>query len=125
MVSVNGAIEIDLHGQANASRVRGRVYSGFGGSTDFIVGAIHSPGGQSFMALPSWHPKADTSTIVAALTCPATSFQQTAVVTEHGVAWLFGASETEQAAHLIDHAAHPQARARLREAAAQMFPAVL
>lgn len=123
MISVNGAIEIDLHGQANASRVRGRVYSGFGGSTDFIVGAIHSPGGRSFMALPSWHPKADTSTIVAALACPATSFQQTAVVTENGIAWLFGASETEQASNLIEQAAHPDARDQLRDAAAQMFSA--
>lgn len=121
MISVNGAIEIDLHGQANASRVRGRVYSGFGGSTDFIVGAIHSAGGQSFMALPSWHPKADTSTIVAALACPATSFQQTAVVTENGIAWLFGASETEQASNLIEHSAHPRARDQLRDAAEQMF----
>ena len=58
MTSVNGALQVDLHGQANASRVKGQIYSGFGGSTDFIVGALHSSGGRSFMALPSWHPKA-------------------------------------------------------------------
>jgi acyl-CoA hydrolase len=38
MTSVNGALEVDLHGQSNASRVKGHIYSGFGGSTDFIVG---------------------------------------------------------------------------------------
>lgn len=120
MTSVNAALEIDLHGQANASRVKGEIYSGIGGSTDFIVGAMHSPGGQSFMALPSWHPKADTSTIVAQLAGPVTSFQQTAVVTEQGIAWLFGASESAQAHELIDRTAHPRARDELREAVAGM-----
>ena len=121
MTSVNGALQVDLHGQANASRVKGQIYSGFGGSTDFIVGALHSSGGRSFMALPSWHPKADTSTIVSELDVPATSFQQSAVVTEQGIAWLFGAGERDQARHLIEHAAHPAARDQLREAAAAML----
>ncbi len=120
MTSVNGALEVDLHGQANASRVKGRIYSGFGGSTDFIVGALHSSGGRSFMALPSWHPKANKSTIVSELDGPATSFQQSAVVTEQGIAWIFGASEREQAEHLINKAAHPDARDSLREAASKM-----
>lgn len=115
MTSVNGALQVDLHGQANASRVKGMIYSGFGGSTDFIVGAMHAPAGRAFMALPSWHPRANCSTIVGALDCPATSFQQSAVVTEQGIAWLFGASESAQAHHLINHAAHPDARAELRE----------
>ncbi len=64
MTSVNTALEVDLFGQANASRINARIHSGFGGQTDFIVGALHSPGGQSFIALRSWHPKADVSTIV-------------------------------------------------------------
>ena len=59
MTSVNAALQVDLFDQANASRVKGRIYSGFGGSTDFIVGALHSRGGQSFIALPSWHKKAE------------------------------------------------------------------
>ena len=41
------------------SRVSARIHSGFGGQTDFIVGALHSPGGHAFIALRSWHPKAD------------------------------------------------------------------
>lgn len=120
MTSVNAALQVDLHGQANASRVRQRIYSGFGGSTDFIIGALHAPGGQSFMALPSWHPRANTSTIVPYLDGPATSFQQSAVVTEQGIAWIFGSSERDQATHLIEKAAHPDARDQLREAAALM-----
>ena len=44
MTSVNTALEVDLFGQANASRINARIYSGFGGQTDFIVGALHSHG---------------------------------------------------------------------------------
>ena len=73
MNSINSALQVDLFDQANASFVRDEIYSGFGGSTDFIVGALHSRGGQSFMALPSWHPKANVSTIVPELKTPVTS----------------------------------------------------
>jgi acyl-CoA hydrolase len=120
MTSVNSALQVDLIGQANASRIRGRIYSGFGGSTDFIVGALHSVGGQAFIALPSWHPRADVSTIVAALQEPVTSFQHSAVVTENGIAEIFGYSQRTQAANLIEKAAHPDARDELRQAAARM-----
>ncbi|MFY7819255.1 MAG: acetyl-CoA hydrolase/transferase family protein, partial [Rhodoluna sp.] len=75
MTSINTALQIDLYDQATASHVRGDIYSGFGGSTDFIVGALHSPGGKSFMALSSWHPKAKVSTIVPRITEYVTSFQ--------------------------------------------------
>ena len=118
MTSVNAALQVDLFDQANASRIRGRIFSGFGGSTDFIVGALHSRGGQSFIALPSWHPKAQVSTIVPKLSEPVTSFQHSFVATENGLARAFGLSQTEQAASIIDKAAHPDARDELREAAA-------
>lgn len=117
MVSVNTALQVDLFGQANASRVGTRIHSGFGGQTDFIVGAMHSTGGQALLALRSWHPKADVSTIVPLLTSPTTSFQMTAVVTEHGAAEVFGLDEKHQAAAIIDHAAHPRVRDELRAAA--------
>lgn len=120
MISVNSALQVDLYGQANASRVKGAIYSGFGGSTDFIVGSLHASGGKSFIALPSWHPKANASSIVGMLDGPATSFQQSGIVTEQGVAWLTGASEREQAEHLINRAAHPSARDGLRQAAAAL-----
>jgi acyl-CoA hydrolase len=120
MTSVNSALEVDLFGQANASRINARIFSGFGGQTDFIVGAIHSPGGQSFIALRSWHPKADVSTVVPLLDEPVTSFQQTAIVTENGAAELFGYSEKAQARHLIRDAAHPDVREELWEEAAHL-----
>ncbi len=117
MTSVNTALQVDLFGQANASRIKGRIYSGFGGQTDFIVGAMHSAGGQALMALRSWHPKAQVSTIVPLIDEPVTSFQQTAVITEQGVARLWGFSEREQARGLIEQAAHPDVREELREEA--------
>lgn len=120
MVSVNTALQVDLFGQANASRIKARIYSGFGGQTDFIVGALHSRGGQALMALRSWHPRANVSTIVPLLDEPVTSFQQSAVVTEQGAAPLWGYSQKEQAANLIEHAAHPDVREELWEEAAEL-----
>jgi acyl-CoA hydrolase len=117
MTSINAALEVDLFDQANASHVRGEIYSGFGGSTDFIVGAMHAQGGRSFMALPSWHEKAQRSTIVEQLTEHVTSFQHSFVVTEQGVAQCFGRSQSEQAWNLINHAAHPDAREALTASA--------
>jgi acyl-CoA hydrolase len=120
MTSINAALQVDLFDQANASNVRGKFYSGFGGSTDFIVGALHARGGASFMALPSWHPKAKVSTIVPRLTENVTSFQHSFVVTENGVADCFGHSAKDQALNLISKAAHPSVRAELTEVAGQM-----
>jgi len=120
MTSVNAALQVDLFDQANASRIKGKIYTGFGGSTDFIVGALHSRGGQSFIALPSWHPKADVSTIVPLIDEPITSFQHSAVATEQGIADCFGRTQAEQARNLIDKAAHPDAREHLEDAAREM-----
>lgn len=117
MVSVNAALQVDLFGQANASRMNNRIYSGFGGQTDFVVGALHSPGGQALIAMRSWHPKAEASTIVAMIDEPVTSFQHSAVLTEHGVASIWGYSQRHQARNLIEHAAHPDVRDELWEEA--------
>jgi len=114
MVSVNSALEVDLFAQANASSIHTRTYSGFGGQPDFVVGALHSRSGQAIIALHSWHPRADCSTIVAMLSGPATSFQHTAVITEQGTAVLWGRDQGAQAAELIDKAADPRARDGLR-----------
>jgi acyl-CoA hydrolase len=120
MQSINAALQIDLFDQANASHVRGEIYSGFGGSTDFIVGSLHSRGGRSFMALPSWHPKAQVSTIVPRLKENITSFQHSFVVTEQGTAACFGRTQSEQALNLITHAAHPNVKEELVAAAAEL-----
>lgn len=120
MTSINTALEVDLYAQANASYVRGRIYSGIGGQSDFVVGALHSRGGQAIIALPCWHAKSGTSTIVPRLCTPATSFQHTAIVTDQGRADLLGRSQRVQAANLIDYAARPQARGPLRQEAARL-----
>jgi acyl-CoA hydrolase len=116
MTSVNGALQVDLFGQANASWVAGRIYSGFGGQSDFVVGALHAAEGVAVVALPSWHPKADCSTIVASLDGPTTSFQHSWVVTEQGAASIWPGSSRDQTRNLIQ-IAHPDARAALRHAA--------
>jgi acyl-CoA hydrolase len=120
MVSINGALQVDLFAQANAARVHGMIYSGFGGQTDFVVGALHSPGGRAIIALPSWHQKADVSTVVPTLAGPVTSFQHSFFVSEQGTARIWGNDASTQAAQIIDQVAHPIARDELREAARQL-----
>ena len=109
MTSINSALQVDLYDQANATWAGARIHSGFGGQSDFVVGALHSPDGIAVMALPSWHPKADRSTIIPLLETPATSFQHSFVVTEQGSAALWPGSVAEQARQLIG-VAHPDAR---------------
>jgi acyl-CoA hydrolase len=116
MTSINGALEVDLFAQANAARVKGMIYSGFGGQTDFVVGALHSAGGRAIIALPSWHPKARVSTVVPRLAGPVTSFQHSYFVSEQGTAVIWGNDASEQARQIISHVAHPSARDGLREA---------
>jgi acyl-CoA hydrolase len=120
MTSINSALQVDLYAQANAAHIRSRVYSGFGGHTDFVVGALHSPGGQALIALRSWHPKADRSSIVPLLDQPTTSFQHTAVITEQGTAPLWGRNQSEQALALIRQAADPRIRDELYEEAREL-----
>ena len=120
MLSINAAMQVDLSAQANASFVRGRIFSGFGGQPDFVAGALHSPGGQAIIVLPSWHRGTAASTIVARLDPPVTSFQHTEVVTEHGSARIFGRTQYEQAGALIEEAADPRARDELWDAARQL-----
>jgi acyl-CoA hydrolase len=116
MTSVNTALQVDLFAQANASRVRGVIYSGFGGQPDFVVGALHSPGGLAIIALPSWHPKADTSTVVPRLAGPVTSFQHSFFVSEQGTAAIWGHDAAAQAGQIIAQVAHPSVRDELRQA---------
>ncbi|HZB31233.1 MAG TPA: acetyl-CoA hydrolase/transferase C-terminal domain-containing protein [Streptosporangiaceae bacterium] len=116
LVSINSALQVDLFAQANAARVHGTIYSGFGGQTDFVVGALHSPGGHAIIALPSWHPKANVSTVIPRLAGPVTSFQHSYVVSEQGVATIWGHDSATQAQQLVDHVAHPDIRDELRVA---------
>jgi acyl-CoA hydrolase len=120
MTAINTALQVDLFAQANANHVGGQIYSGFGGQTDFTVGALHSRGGHAIIALPSWHAKSNSSTIVATIPGPVTSFQHSSLVTEHGCAGVFGRSQRAQARLIIDQIAHPDVRPQLREAATQL-----
>jgi acyl-CoA hydrolase len=120
MVSVNGALQVDLFAQANAARVHGMIYSGFGGQTDFVVGSLHSTGGRAIIALPSWHPKADVSTVVPRLAGPVTSFQHSFIVSEQGTATIWGHDAATQAGQIIDQVAHPSVRDELRESGRQL-----
>jgi acyl-CoA hydrolase len=116
MTSVNSALQVDLFAQANATWVNGRIHSGLGGQTDFVVGALHSPGGQAIIALPSWHPRADVSTVVPVARGPVTSFQHSFIVSEQGAAVIWGHDAAGQAEQVIEHVAHPSVREQLRAA---------
>ncbi len=120
MLSVNAAMQVDLFAQANASFVDQHIHSGFGGQPDFVSGALHSAGGHAVVALPAWHDKTATSTVVPVLHNPVTSFQHSAMVSEHGCAELFGRSQQRQAALIIEHVADPRERDALTEAAARL-----
>jgi acyl-CoA hydrolase len=120
MTSINGALQVDLFAQANAARVHGMIYSGFGGQTDFVVGALHSPGGRAIVALPSWHPKAQVSTVVPRLAGPVTSFQHSYIVSEQGTATIWGCDASTQAEQIIDRVAHPSVRDELRVAGREL-----
>ncbi len=120
MLSINAAMQVDLFAQANASFVDEQIHSGFGGQPDFVSGSLHSPGGHAIVALHAWHDKTDSSTVVPVLRNPVTSFQHSAVVSEHGCAELFGRSQHAQAQLLIEQVADPRARAGLAEASGRL-----
>jgi acyl-CoA hydrolase len=112
MTGINTAMQVDLRGQANAAYAHGDIYSGFGGQPDFHNGAQHAPRGKAIMALRSWHPKANVSTIVPRLTEQTTTMQPSYVVTEFGIARILGECEADQAESLIG-IADPRARVEL------------
>ena len=120
MLSINTALQVDLFVQANASYVRSKIYSGFGGQPDFVSGALHSVGGQAVVALRSWHAPSGSSNVLPLLRDPATSFQHSVIITEHGSAEVFGKHAGEQARLLIDNVADPRARDELRSGAADL-----
>ncbi len=116
MTAINSAIEVDLTGQVVADSIGSRVYSGVGGQMDFVRGAALAPEGRSIIALPSTAAGGTISRIAATLTPGAgvvtTRAHVRTVVTEWGVAELFGRSLRERAAALIA-IAHPDHRDRL------------
>jgi 4-hydroxybutyrate CoA-transferase len=120
MVAINSALEIDLTGQVCADSIGTRIYSGFGGQLDFMRGAAASEGGKPIIALPSTGKNGAFSRITPLLKTGAGVVTTRAdvhfVVTEFGVAELFGLSLRERATALIS-IAHPNFREQLTEAA--------
>lgn len=123
MTAVNSAIEVDLSGQVVADSIGSRLYSGVGGQMDFIRGAALAAEGRAIIALPSTAAGGGTSRITAVLKEGAgvvtTRAHARTIVTEWGVAELFGRSLRERAAALIE-IAHPDFREDLRATARRM-----
>ena len=118
MVAVNSAIEIDLTGQICADSIGTKLYSGVGGQLDFVYGASRSKGGVPIIALPS--TAKDFSRIVLTLKVGAgvvtTRNHVHYVVTEYGIASLYGKTIRERAQALIN-IAHPKFREELTKEA--------
>jgi GNAT superfamily N-acetyltransferase len=113
MVAINAAIEVDLTGQVCSDSLGHLFYSGIGGQVDFIRGAARSKGGRPIIALPSTAEDGTISRIVAQLKPGAGVVTSRGdvhyVVTEYGVADLYGRSARQRAMALIG-IAHPDYR---------------
>ncbi|MCS6907136.1 MAG: acetyl-CoA hydrolase/transferase C-terminal domain-containing protein [Anaerolineales bacterium] len=121
MVAINSAIEVDLTGQVCADSIGHRLYSGVGGQLDFIYGASRSKGGVPIIALPS--TAKDFSRIVATLK-PGAGVVTTRnhvhyVITEYGIADLYGKTIRQRAQALIN-IAHPKFREELTRQAKEL-----
>jgi acetyl-CoA hydrolase len=126
MVAINSAIEVDLTGQVCADSIGPKFYSGVGGQLDFIYGASRSKGGVPIIALPSTTTLRD-GTLITRITAMlklgagvVTSRNHVRfVVTEYGVADLYGKTIRQRAQQLI-HIAHPQFREELTKQAKEL-----
>jgi acetyl-CoA hydrolase len=126
MVAINSAIEIDLTGQVCADSIGPKLFSGVGGQLDFIYGASRSKGGVPIIAMPSSNLMRDGSVIskiVPMLKQGAgvvtTRNHVRYVVTEFGVAELYGKTIRQRSQALINIAA-PQFREELTTIAKEL-----
>lgn len=124
MVAINSAIEIDLTGQVCADSIGTKFFSGIGGQVDFVRGAAHSEGGKPIIALPSATKDLKFSKIVPMLKPGAGVVTSRGdvhyVVTEYGIAYLFGKSIQERVRALIE-ISHPDFRKELTEFAKNTY----
>jgi acyl-CoA hydrolase len=123
VTAINSAVEVDITGQVCADSIGTYHYSGVGGQMDFIRGASLSEGGKPIIALPSTTRKGQ-SKIVPYLKQGAGVVTTRAhvhyVVTEYGVANLYGKNMRDRAKALID-IAHPDHREELNKAVRERF----
>ncbi|WP_026999484.1 acetyl-CoA hydrolase/transferase family protein [Eisenibacter elegans] len=123
VVAINSAIEVDLSGQVVSDSIGTRIYSGVGGQMDFIRGAALSDGGKPVIALPSTTSKGlsrITGLLNAGGGVVTTRAHVHYVVTEYGIAYLYGRSLRERAKALIN-IAHPDHRENLQKQARQTW----
>jgi acyl-CoA hydrolase len=123
VTAINSALEIDLTGQVAADSIGTRQYSGVGGQMDFIRGASLSPGGKPIIALPS--VTTNGAPRIVPLLQPGAGVVTTRahvhwVVTEHGVAHLYGKNLRQRARALIA-VADPRHREALERSARERF----
>ncbi len=101
LVAINSAIEIALDGSVNAEMAGNRLLSGPGGQPDYAIAVSQSPGSRSVIALPSTAAGGKSSRIVRQLAAGATvtvpRYLIDTVVTEHGLAELWGRSLRQRA----------------------------
>jgi acetyl-CoA hydrolase len=125
MVAINSAIEVDLTGQVCADSIGPRIYSGVGGQVDFVYGASRSRGGKPIIALPSTATvKGQPVSRIAPMLKPGAGVVTTRshvhyVVTEHGIADLYGKSLRQRARALIA-VADPRFRDELEKSAREL-----
>ncbi|OGO65003.1 MAG: 4-hydroxybutyrate CoA-transferase [Chloroflexi bacterium RBG_19FT_COMBO_55_16] len=126
MVAINSAIEVDLTGQICADSIGPKLYSGVGGQLDFIYGASRSKGGVPIIALPSTTTTRDGQVISRIVTMlkrgagVVTSRNHVRyVITEYGVADLYGKSIRQRGQALIN-VAHPDFREELKREAVEL-----
>jgi 4-hydroxybutyrate CoA-transferase len=126
MVAINSAIEVDLTGQVCADSIGPRLYSGVGGQVDFTYGAARSRGGVPIIAMPSTLVTRDGSrhSKIVSMLKPGAGVTTSRnhvhyVVTEHGVADLYGKTIAQRAEALIAVAA-PEFREELTQVAQEL-----
>lgn len=121
--AINSAIEVDLTGQVCADSIGAYQFSGVGGQMDFMRGASLSDGGRPIIALPSTTSHGE-SRLVDVLRPGAGVVTTRAhvhdIVTEYGVAHLYGKSLRQRARALIE-ISHPRHRAELERQAFERF----
>lgn len=124
MIAINSALEVDLTGQVCADSIGTKLYSGIGGQVDFVRGASKSEGGKPIIALPAATKDFKISRIVPTLKPGAGVVTSRGdvhyVVTEYGVAYLFGKTIQERARALIE-IAHPDFRDELTKFAKENY----
>jgi acyl-CoA hydrolase len=123
VTAINSAIEVDITGQVCSDSIGTYHFSGVGGQMDFVRGAALSEGGKPIIALPSVTKKGQ-SRIAAFLKQGAgvvtTRAHAHYIVTEYGIAYIYGKNLRQRAKALIE-IAHPNHRESLEKAAFERF----